>query len=504
MIHCRLLPLLALIFFVATVSTAKSTTVTNTHDSGAGSLRDAIAITNTGGTVDFALKNCPCTIVLTSGVLVIDRALSVVGPGAAQLTISGNDGSSVFDARAAALVTIENIRVSHGNPSGILCHALILRNSVVSDNFRGIHGGSDCTIIDSTISHNVLPEIYDVGAGIAMVGGTLTIIRSTISENYAEGAGGGILLFVGATANITDSTIEGNCCDGMSVQLSTATVTNSTFSGNTTFTGAGVISNIAQLDLKGNKWPSTVTLINSTVTDTRSLGKIANEVGSVINLDDGVVPATFIMRNSIVAGGFPGIPDVYHYGKSGGIRSGGYNLIGNVGKLRVFNETGDQTGTPATPLDPRLEPLASNGGTTRTHELKLDSPAVDRGKAFGIAADQRGSVRPNDNPDLPNALEGDGSDIGAFEVQFPVAGAVAITGRVTYAGMIARSRGFVTLTDSSQNVRFAYINPSGYYRFTDVPRGRSFTVGLRAKRWEVEPQIIFIVESLTGFDLVAY
>ena len=70
--------------------------------------------------------------------------------------------------------------------------------------------------------------------------------------------------------------------------------------------------------------------------------------------------------------------------------------------------------------------------------------------------------------------------------------------------MIARSRGFVTLTDSSQNVRFAYINPSGYYRFTDVPRGRSFTVGLRAKRWEVEPQIIFIIESLTEFDLVAH
>jgi hypothetical protein len=310
-------------------------------------------------------------------------------------------------------------------------------------------------------------------------------------------------MFEGATADISDSTFEGNFGDAISVQLSTATITNSTFSGNITYTGAGVISNIAQLDLDGNKWPSTVTLINTTVTDTRSLGIKGNNIGTLINLDDGIVPAKFILRNSIVAGGFPGLPDVSHSGKSGGFISGGHNLIGNAGTITEFDHPGDQAGAPGSPIDPRLEVLAFNGGLTKTHALKLNSPAADKGRAFGSLTDQRGLLRPNDNPDLANAVDGDGSDIGAYEIQFPVSGSVSIVGRVTFAIGVARHRGYVTLTDSAQSTRFAPVNPAGFFRFKDVPLGHAYSVGLMAKGWTVRPQLIFTAEPIIELDLLA-
>src|SRR5207248_11043125 len=62
--------------------------------------------------------------------------------------------------------------------------------------------------------------------------------------------------------------------------------------------------------------------------------------------------------------------------------------------------------------------LALNAGTTPTHALGLSSPAIDKGKSFGLTTDQRGAVRPSDFPGIAPAVGGDNSDIGAFEAQF--------------------------------------------------------------------------------------
>jgi hypothetical protein len=49
--------------------------------------------------------------------------------------------------------------------------------------------------------------------------------------------------------------------------------------------------------------------------------------------------------------------------------------------------------------------------------LLPDSPAVDAGSSGGLRTDQRGKSRPIDNPAIVNEAGGDGSDIGAFELQ---------------------------------------------------------------------------------------
>jgi hypothetical protein len=66
--------------FPASAGVAGAVTVTNTDDSGPGSLRQAISDAQLGDSIDFALTT-PATITLTSGELVITKPLTIAGPG---------------------------------------------------------------------------------------------------------------------------------------------------------------------------------------------------------------------------------------------------------------------------------------------------------------------------------------------------------------------------------------------------------------------------------------
>ena len=82
--------------FAAVTTQAATITVTNTNDSGPGSLRAAVATAAPLDTINFNLSGCPCTITLTSGEVVIDKPLYVRGPGAGVLAVSGNHASRIF------------------------------------------------------------------------------------------------------------------------------------------------------------------------------------------------------------------------------------------------------------------------------------------------------------------------------------------------------------------------------------------------------------------------
>ena len=81
--------------------------VNNTNDSGAGSLRQAVADANASATpltIVFSIPStdsgCPggvCTITLTSGELLLSQNMAIQGPGTGLLTISGNNSSRVFN-----------------------------------------------------------------------------------------------------------------------------------------------------------------------------------------------------------------------------------------------------------------------------------------------------------------------------------------------------------------------------------------------------------------------
>ena len=81
-------------------------------------------------------------------------------------------------------------------------------------------------------------------------------------------------------------------------------------------------------------------------------------------------------------------------------------IVGLVGDIALFQTL-------------NLGALQDNGGPTPTHALLSGSVAIDRGHSGSAIADQRGSLRPVDLPEVANAAGSNGSDIGAFELPLP-------------------------------------------------------------------------------------
>jgi hypothetical protein len=157
-----------------------------------------------------------------------------------------------------------------------------------------------------------------------------------------------------------------------------------------------------------------------------------------------VIRNSLIVQNSVNVGGEPGTN--YSYGLAPsppvpppitiqmavgnpGSNGTGFDLAGNFtsqgcdlistgdGSTGFTNGVmADQVGTDASPIDPQLGPLQMNGGFMPTHALLWGSPAIDQGKCFGVHTDQRGRHRPYIYSSIPRPHGGDGSDIGAFEL----------------------------------------------------------------------------------------
>src|SRR5689334_25395129 len=103
--------LVALVF--ALPARAATITVTNAHDSGAGSLRQAISAAHNGDTIIFnsAVLRVPLTITLTSGQIEMNKSLTINGgtAGIAQPTISGNATTRTFWIRPGMNVTLTHL-----------------------------------------------------------------------------------------------------------------------------------------------------------------------------------------------------------------------------------------------------------------------------------------------------------------------------------------------------------------------------------------------------------
>ena len=122
----------------------------------------------------------------------------------------------------------------------------------------------------------------------------------------------------------------------------------------------------------------------------------------------------FATSNTLAQAGSPGSGTDL----AGTFVSLGFNLIGQAEGATGFTNglNGDLPGSAQAPIDPLIGPLRMNGGPTPSHALLPGSPAIDQGNRLGIHSDERGLQRPHDYPGIPNPPGGDGSDIGAFEL----------------------------------------------------------------------------------------
>jgi hypothetical protein len=105
---------------------AATFTVTNLNNGGPGSLRQAVLDANAAPGADTINFSVSGTIVLTSGQLGITDALTIVGPGAGNLTISGNANSRIF----SVFENVADICATPGSDFPVSISGLTLTNGL--------------------------------------------------------------------------------------------------------------------------------------------------------------------------------------------------------------------------------------------------------------------------------------------------------------------------------------------------------------------------------------
>jgi len=359
--------------------------VTNNADNGAGSLRQAILDACDGTTITFSsLFSTSQTIGLVS-TLQIGKSLTISGPGANLLTISGSNSVPVLGISTTnSTVTISALTIANGNSTG-----------AVFASGGGISNNATLNIIDSAVSSNS--------------------VTNTCTGSLCNGAEGGGIYNTG-TVNILRSTISGNSvfisAHGQSAvgggisNRGTLTITNSTVANNSAFGSSGGA-------FGGGINGGSLIITKTTIAGNSAGGGTGSACG-------GICAGTATVSNSIIANNTAPFLPYQAPELKGSFTSNGYNIIGKSDGSTGFTNgvNNDQVGSVTAPIDPLLGALANNGGPTQTMALLSSSPAIDKGSAIvGITLDQRGLTRPVDLSGYANAAGGDGSDIGAFEVQ---------------------------------------------------------------------------------------
>ncbi|MEB3215486.1 MAG: calcium-binding protein [Nostocales cyanobacterium 94392] len=363
-----------------------SLVVTNTNDSGQGSLRQAILNANNLAGVDTIIFDASLSgqiITLTSGELLIIDAVTIEGLGANQLTVSGNNASRVFkidgsNSSNKINVTIEGLTITGGKT---------LTGNDATDDGGGIWNRENLTLKNVVVRDN---EAADDGGGIRN-DGEITIINSTIADNTSIGTsntsgGGGLINTIGASATIVNSTFSGNTAkNGGAIRNDdNLTLINSTLSGNTASeSGGGLVNTVNPNNPFNPASGGKSTISNSTITNNTA----QNTSGEVSNSQVGGGIANFgitNISNSIIAAN-TGNDDFINLA-FGNITSGGNNLIGN-GNGVIGLISGDIVGTIAAPIDPLLSPLQDNGGATQTHALLSGSAAINAGSNTNLTLD---------------------------------------------------------------------------------------------------------------------
>jgi hypothetical protein len=342
-------------------------TVTNTNDSGPGSLRQALAGADDGDTVSFATALDGQTVTLTSAELVIDKNITISGPSPNTVTISGSFSNPPF-------------RIFHVMPG----HSVAIQGLTISGGSVGlgeVGGGilndhATLTVTDCTVEFNGLAEC---GGGVCNDGSngsaTLSIVNCTITTNSSSliGEGGGICndgSNGNATLTIVNSTVGGNASPFAAGILNesdqgsaTLTIANSVVSGNLS-TGGSPPLNFGAAGGIANS--GVMTIINSTIS-----GNLAsNDAGGILNLGTLTITSSTITGNG--AGGFGGNN---YPGYGGG--------IDNEGTLTVSNST--ISGNTA--AGNAFKGFGSGGGIANSSDLTVTNSTLS-----GNSADIGGGV----------------------------------------------------------------------------------------------------------------
>jgi predicted outer membrane repeat protein len=358
-------------FLVLEDRTVLSTlTVLNNADSGAGSLRAAIAAAQSGDTIVFDPGLTNETITLTSGPLAISTNLAIDGLGADLLAISGDNASQLFTLGGSAQVTLSNLALTGGMSSeggAILISgtaSLTLDSDILSGNqaVGDTHGdalggavfntaGASLSIDNTVFVNNQTNGNNNSFGGAIANGGSLTITGATFTSNVALGSttvagptpggseAGAIGNLDGATAAIKLTAFTGNqalsnnsgtgeggaLCNGdgsiaplrgVTCTLSQCTFTNNTSKGGSDFSsgglyGGGAIEDNSGTNLAVLSCSFTGNQANNSGGAIAAGGAIDNSIGVTVMISDSLFINNSAIASVLGASAYGGALDNY-------------------------------------------------------------------------------------------------------------------------------------------------------------------------------------------------
>jgi len=329
--------------------------VVNNADTGGGSLRQAIADANADATLPNTVvfdNTVVSPITLTTGQVAITKGMTIQGPGASKLTISGNDNSRIFYISIASVsdVTISSLTLTHGKTTAV---------------FHGPTGDGGA-IYSSNANLHLLDSVLDTNTADGNGGGLLTkgfpsvsitLMNVALLNNKAATAatGGGAFLGAGGdigagTISLSAVTVSGNQAGtggGIAVGGGTATLTNSTLTGNTATWGGAIDADRTSLTLTGGQISGN---------QASAYGGGISSSGSMLS-----IARTVISGNTAATdGGGLRIADTFGYAKT--INVSDSTLSGNTA-------TGGHGGAIAIDSDPNESVTLTNTTLSGNHAL---------------------------------------------------------------------------------------------------------------------------------------
>jgi hypothetical protein len=391
--------------------------VLNLNDGGPGSLRAAVAAADaaSGASMIGFAANLHGTITLTSGELLLSNNVSINGPGADKLTISGNNASRVFDISSGTTVSVTGLTIADGQAvqgGGIdNFGTLTLAHCVLSDNVAVGGTGTATT-----------PNAANGGAIANEVGAGLTLKNSVLTDNVAT-ASAGTDAFGGAVLNLGSATVKQCVFTGNQV---TGGGSGSYYDGS--YGGAIMSFGFPPSQL----YNSTLAVFDSTFSNNRATGASGFTFGDAAAIDVEFSATAIItgcaFTNNVGTGGAPG------EGQGGAMFAEGCNLTlskctftGNeaVGGLAGSAEGGAifLLGTPSTGLSPATNVNVTNCGFTANEAIGgNDAPApsafnTPSGQGLGGAMDDGGA-----NVSMTGCIIADNEAIGGSGAVNPTFG----------------------------------------------------------------------------------
>jgi parallel beta-helix repeat protein len=400
--------------------------VTNTADSGPGSLRQAVADVTDGGTITFDPSLAGQTIYLDSPII-FDKGMTIDGSNLnPRVEINGYDAWRLFEIHGNGAVVIRAMIFKDGRNEGLGGGGAIyidgsgsvtIEDSLLTSNSSFTQAGAISVVSDAQVT--ILNSEFSFNSSNSHSGavyasaGALTIRNCVFSYNTSALESGAIGLDLSGTYVIEDNTFIGNQgtmggaitvvqYDGQQV-----TLRRNLFMGNVATAGGGgalaylnygtapswidVVNNTFysnQADRGGAIYAAGVAILrNNTIS-----GNTTSNFGAGIFFEDA---SSNTLYNNIIAGGVGGA-------ECGG--EGAYSTYGNNNLV----EDGSAACHPSVTGDPLLAPLADNGGPTLTMALTTGSPALEAGDDANCPeTDARGVLRP----------QGAHCDIGAVEME---------------------------------------------------------------------------------------